>query len=152
MGLIYVNPEGPNANPDPKESAKYIRQSFGRMAMNDKETVALIAGGHTFGKTHGAAMEENLGPEPQATDMENQGIGWQNEHGTGKGNDTITSGLEGAWTTKPTNGTTAISRLCSSTNGSSRRARLMHGSGDPRTRKPTTRSRTRTIRRSPTSR
>ncbi|MGM0559081.1 MAG: catalase/peroxidase HPI [Myxococcota bacterium] len=101
MGLIYVNPEGPNANPDPKEAAKYIRQSFGRMAMDDKETVALIAGGHTFGKTHGAAPEDNLGPEPEGAGLEHQGLGWMNSHGTGKGNDTITSGLEGAWTNKP---------------------------------------------------
>jgi catalase-peroxidase len=102
MGLIYVNPEGPNCDPDPARAAKYIRQTFKRMAMNDEETVALIAGGHTFGKTHGAALEENLGPEPEGAPIEQQGLGWENKYGTGKGNDTITSGLEGTWTSEPT--------------------------------------------------
>lgn len=101
MGLIYVNPEGPNGEPDPKKAAKFIRQSFKRMAMNDEETVALIAGGHTFGKVHGAAPEEHNGPDPEAAPIEQQGLGWQNDYGTGKGADTITSGLEGAWTNKP---------------------------------------------------
>jgi catalase-peroxidase len=101
MGLIYVNPEGPNGEPDPQKAADYIRQTFDRMAMNDEETVALIAGGHTFGKTHGAAPDDNLGPDPEAAPIEEQGLGWQNEHGTGKGNDTITSGLEGPWTDAP---------------------------------------------------
>lgn len=102
MGLIYVNPEGPNGEPDPAKSAKFIRQSFKRMAMNDYETVALIAGGHTFGKVHGAAPEEHNGPDPEAAPIEEMGLGWKNSFGTGKGADTITSGLEGAWTNEPT--------------------------------------------------
>ena len=102
MGLIYVNPQGPNGNPDPIAAARDIRETFARMAMNDEETVALIAGGHTFGKTHGAALESHCGPEPEGASIEAQGFGWKNSFGTGMGGHAITSGLEGIWTSTPT--------------------------------------------------
>ncbi len=102
MGLICVNPEGPDGNPDPVAAAYDIRDTFGRMAMDDEETVALIAGGHSFGKTHGAAHPENVGDEPESAELEMQGLGWRNKFGTGCGPDTITSGLEVTWSNTPT--------------------------------------------------
>ncbi|MED5436991.1 MAG: catalase/peroxidase HPI [Pseudomonadota bacterium] len=102
MGLIYVNPQGPDGNPDPVASGKDIRETFARMAMNDEETVALVAGGHTFGKAHGAGLEDNVGTEPEGAEIEQMGFGWKNSHGSGLGRDAITSGIEGAWTANPT--------------------------------------------------
>ena len=102
MGLIYVNPEGPNGNPDPLASAKDIRETFARMAMDDEETVALVAGGHTFGKAHGAGDAALVGVNPEGSSIEDMGMGWKNSFGSGKGGDAITSGIEGAWKPNPT--------------------------------------------------
>lgn len=132
MGLIYVNPEGPNGNPDPIAAAKDIREVFARMAMNDEETVALIAGGHAFGKTHGAGPATYVGPEPEAAGIEEQGLGWKNSFGTGKNGDTITSGLEVTWTNTPTKWSNNFFGFCSATNGNLRKVRQVHTSGDRR--------------------
>ncbi len=124
MGLIYVNPEGPNASGDPLSAAAAIRATFGNMAMDDEEIVALIAGGHTLGKTHGAAPASHVGPEPEAAPLESQGLGWSSTYGSGVGADAITSGLEVVWTQNPRpNGATTSSRTCSNTSGYRRVAR-----------------------------
>jgi catalase-peroxidase len=118
MGLIYVNPEGPNGNPDPLAAARDIRETFARMAMNDEETVALIAGGHTFGKTHGAGDAAHVSGRARRRALEEQGLGWKSSYGTGKGGDTITSGLEVTWTRRRPSGATTSSGTCSATSGS----------------------------------
>ena len=118
MGLIYVNPEGVNGQPDPQKTAGQVRETFARMAMNDEETAALTAGGHTVGKCHGNGDAALLGPEPEAADVEEQGLGWMNHTRRGVGRDTVTSGIEGAWTTHPTKFDRAISRCCLTTSGS----------------------------------
>ena len=118
MGLIYVNPEGPDGKPDPLAAAQDIRETFARMAMNDEETVALIAGGHTFGKTHGAGNPEDIAAEPEGADITEQGFGWKHKHGL-NGNDTFTSGLEVIWTDHADrSGAWASSTTCSNTTGS----------------------------------
>ncbi len=118
MGLIYVNPQGVGGNPDPLKTAHDIRETFARMAMNDEETVALTAGGHTVGKAHGNGDAALLGPEPEGAGIEDQGLGWLNKTSRGIGRNTVTSGIEGAWTTHRQNGTMAISRCCSTMSGS----------------------------------
>ena len=133
MGLIYVNPEGPNGNPDPVAAARDIRETFARMAMNDEETVALIAGGHTFGKTHGAAPASHCGPEPEGGDIDDKGLGWTSSYGTGAGRHAITSGLEVTWTANPIQWDNNSSTTSSSTSGSSPRAPRAPTSGRPRT-------------------
>ncbi len=129
MGLIYVNPEGPNGVPDALKSAQDVRETFARMAMNDRETVALTVGGHTFGKMHGNGPADAVGEAPEAAKINEMGIGWANKHETGLGEYTITSGLEGAWTPTPTNGTTPTSTRCSPTSGRSSSRRPARSSG-----------------------
>jgi catalase-peroxidase len=129
MGLIYVNPEGPDGKPDPVAAAKDIRETFARMAMNDEETVALIAGGHTFGKCHGAGDAAHVGPEPEGAPMEDQGLGWRSTFGTGNADDTITSGLEVIWTQTPVKWSYYFFKICSNLNGNLPKAPLAPISG-----------------------
>ena len=140
MGLIYVNPEGVDGQPDPLRTALDMRETFARMAMDDEETVALTAGGHTVGKAHGNGDAAQLGPAPEGADLHEQGLGWNARSGRGIGRDAVTSGIEGAWTTHPTCGTTATSTCCSATSGRCARARPVPGSGSRST------SATRTVR------
>ena len=128
MGLIYVNPEGPDHSGEPLSAAAAIRATFGNMGMNDEETVALIAGGHTLGKTHGAGPTSNVGPDPEAAPIEEQGLGWASTYGSGVGADAITSGLEVVWTQTPTQWSNYFSRTCSSMSGYRPAARLAQSS------------------------
>jgi catalase-peroxidase len=134
MGLIYVNPEGPNASGDPRSAAAAIRATFGNMAMDDEEIVALIAGGHTLGKTHGASAASHVGVDPEAAPIEQMGLGWTSSHGSGSGADAITSGLEVVWTQTPTQWSNNFFETCSSSNGCRRAARPGPSSSRPRTR------------------
>lgn len=134
MGLIYVNPEGPDGNPDPLLSARDIRDTFARMAMNDEETVALIAGGHTFGKTHGAGPASHVGADPEAAGLEAQGLGWASSFGKGNAGDTITSGLEVTWTQTPTQWSNFFFENLFKYEWTLEKSPLVPGSGWPRTR------------------
>jgi catalase-peroxidase len=136
MGLIYVNPEGPNGNPDPVASGRDVRETFARMAMNDEETVALVAGGHTFGKAHGAATRRWSARNPKPRRSRSRAWAGSTAFGSGKGVHTTTSGIEGAWKPNPTAGTTATSTCCSATSGNWSRARPARSSGWPKTCKP----------------
>ncbi|GAL80467.1 catalase / peroxidase [Algibacter lectus] len=130
MGLIYVNPEGVNGKPDPLKTALQVRETFKRMAMNDEETVALTAGGHTVGKTHGNGDASILGPDPESADVEEQGLGWSNPTKSGKGRYTVTSGLEGAWTTNQQNGIMAFSKCYLTTIGNYVKVQQEHTNGN----------------------
>ena len=133
MGLIYVNPEGVNGQPDPQMTADHVRETFARMAMNDEETVALTAGGHTVGKCHGNGDASLLGPEPEAAGVEEQGLGWNNHTKRGVGRDTVTSGIEGAWTTHPTQWNNEYFHLLLNHEWELKKAPQARGSGNPST-------------------